>query len=88
MFPCKFALSTRSTAELAARRAIRSIEGKDIEDVSEYLDPNSEKYARMVEWIRRELGATTLKYQTIDDMIQAIGLPREKLCLHCWLGKG
>ena len=87
MFPCKFALSTRSTAELAARRAIRSIEGKDIENVSDYLDPNSEKYARMVEWIRKELGATTLKYQTIDDMIQAIGLPREKLCLHCWLGK-
>ena len=87
MFPCKFALSTRSTAELAARRAIRSIEGKDIENVSDYLDPNSEKYARMVEWIRKELGATTLKYQTIDDMIQAIGLPRQKLCLHCWLGK-
>ena len=87
MFPCKFALSTRSTSELAARRAIRGIEGKDIEDVSAYLDPTSEKYARMVEWIRRELGATTLVYQTIEDMIQAIGLPREKLCLHCWIGE-
>jgi amidophosphoribosyltransferase len=87
MFPCKFALSTRSTSELAARRAIRSIEGRDMEDVSEYLDTESEKYARMVEWIRRELGATTLKYQTLDDMIQAIGLPREKLCLHCWSGE-
>jgi amidophosphoribosyltransferase len=87
MFPCKFALSTRSTSELAARRAIRSIEGRDIEDVSEYLDPKSEKYARMVEWVRRELGATTLKYQTLKDMIQAIGLPRERLCLHCWSGE-
>ena len=87
MFPCKFALSTRSTSELAARRAIRSIEGKDIEKISEYLDPHSEKYVRMVEWVRRELGATTLKYQTIEDMIQAIGLPREKLCLHCWVGE-
>jgi amidophosphoribosyltransferase len=87
MFPCKFALSTRSTSELAARRAIRSIEGKDIEDVSEYLDPHSAKYERMVEWIRRELGATTLKYQTIENMIKAIGLPREKLCLHCWVGE-
>ena len=63
----------------AARRAIRGIEGKDIEDVSEYLDPLSPKYERMVEWIRRELGATTLKYQAIEDMIQAIGLDREKL---------
>jgi len=87
MFPCKFALSTRSTSELAARRAIRSIEGKDIEDVSEYLDPHAEKYSKMVEWIQRELGATTLKYQTIEDMVNAIGLPREKLCLHCWVGE-
>jgi amidophosphoribosyltransferase len=87
MFPCKFALSTRSTSELAARRAIRSIEGKDIEDVSEYLDSHAEKYGKMVEWIQRELGATTLRYQTIEDMIKAIGLPREKLCLHCWVGE-
>jgi amidophosphoribosyltransferase len=87
MFPCKFALSTRSISELAARRAIRSIEGKDIEDVSEYLDPRSAKYERMVDWIRREIGLTTLRYQTIEDMIQAIGLPREKLCLHCWMGE-
>lgn len=86
MFPCKFALSTRSTSELAARRAIRSIEGKDIDDVSEYLSPQSPKYEKMVDWIRREIGSTTLQYQTIENMIQAIGLPREKLCLHCWMG--
>jgi amidophosphoribosyltransferase len=87
MFPCKFALSTRSTSELAARRAIRSIEGKDIDDVSEYLAPQSPKYEKMVDWIRREIGSTTLRYQTIENMIQAIGLPREKLCLHCWVGE-
>ncbi|MBP1715108.1 MAG: amidophosphoribosyltransferase [Deltaproteobacteria bacterium] len=87
MFPCKFALSTRSTSELAARRAIRSIEGRDIDDVSEYLAPPSPKYEKMVDWIRREIGSTTLQYQTIENMIQAIGLPREKLCLHCWIGE-
>ena len=87
MFPCKFALSTRSTSELAARRAIRSIEGKDIDNVSEYLDPKSPKYEKMVDWIRREIGSTTLQYQTLEDMIQAIGLPREKLCVHCWMGE-
>ena len=86
MFPCKFALSTRSTSELAARRAIRSIEGKDIDEVSEYLAPQSPKYEKMVDWIRREIGSTTLQYQTIENMIQAIGLPREKLCLQCWSG--
>ena len=87
MFPCKFALSTRSTSELAARRAIRSIEGSDIDDVSEYVDPQSSKYEKMIDWIRREIGSTTLQYQTKENMIQAIGLPREKLCLHCWIGE-
>jgi amidophosphoribosyltransferase len=40
----------------------------------------------MVEWIGRELGVTTLKYQKIEDMVEAIGLPKEKLCLYCWIG--
>jgi len=86
MFPCRFALSTRSIEELAARRAIHTLEGKHIEDVREYIDCYSKKYQRMVELIRKELGATTLKYQRIEDMVEAIGLPREKLCLYCWIG--
>ncbi len=85
MFPCRFNLSTRSIHELAARRAIRNLEGRDIEDASEYIDHNSQKYKKMVEWIRKDLGATTLKYQTVDDMVGAIGLPRESLCLYCWI---
>ncbi len=87
MFPCKFCLSTRSVDELAARKAIRALEGKDIEDVSEYLDPDSEKYKRMVQYIEKDLDVTTLRYQRIDDMVEAIGLPREKLCLYCWNGQ-
>ncbi|MDD5775704.1 MAG: hypothetical protein PHS64_07180, partial [Candidatus Omnitrophica bacterium] len=87
LFPCRFNFSTRSTQELAARRAIRSLEGKDIDDVGEYIDENSAKHRAMVEWIRKETGATTLRYQKIEDMIGAIGLPREKLCLYCWTGK-
>jgi len=87
MFPCRFNLSTRSTRELAARNAIRSLEGRYIEDVSEYIDTNSEKYKKMVEWITKDLGATTLRYQTIDDMVKAIGRPKDKLCLYCWTGE-
>jgi len=87
MFPCRFNLSTRSIHELAARRAIRSLEGEDLEDVKEYIDNNSEKYRKMVEWIAKDLGVTTLRYQTVDDMVEAIGLPREKLCLYCWTGQ-
>jgi len=87
MFPCKFNLSTRTIQELAARRAIRKLEGKDLVDVSEYTDHESEKYKKMVDTIARELEVTTLRYQTIDDMVDAIGLPKEKLCLYCWNGR-
>jgi amidophosphoribosyltransferase len=87
MFPCKFNASTRSIHELASRKAIRSIEGHDREDVSEYIDHASPKYRKMVDWIARDLEVTSLKYQTIDDMIKAIGLPRERLCLYCWTGE-
>ena len=87
MFPCRFNLSTRSISELAARKAIRDIEGHDLEDVSEYLDCKSEKYKKMVKWIAGDLGVTTLRYQTVDDMVKAIGRPKEKLCLYCWTGK-
>jgi amidophosphoribosyltransferase len=87
MFPCRFNLSTRSIKELAARKAIRDIEGHDLKDVSEYLDHKSEKYKQMVKWIAGDLGVTTLRYQIVDDMVKAIGRPKEKLCLYCWTGK-
>ena len=86
MFPCRFALSTRTIEELAARKAIQALEGKNIEGVREYVDHRSQKYQRMVEWIGKELGVTTLRYQKIDDMVEAIGLPEDKLCLYCWTG--
>jgi len=88
LFPCIYNLSTRSLDELVARRAIRAIEGKDTEDISEYLNPTSEKYKKMVEWIANDIGASSLKYQLLDDMVKAIGLPKENLCLYCWIGKG
>lgn len=87
MFPCKFNFSTRNIDELAARRAIRAIEGKDISDVSEYTDHTSPKYKKMVDLIAKDLEVTTLRYQTVDDMVASIGLEREKLCLYCWTGE-
>jgi amidophosphoribosyltransferase len=87
MFPCRFNLSTRSIHELVARRAIQNLEGRDIEDVSEYIDYTTEKYRRMEEWITKDLEVTTLRYQTVGDMVSAIGLPRERVCLYCWTGK-
>ena len=87
MHPCIYSSSTRTTSELACRKAIRAIEGKDLEDISEYLDTMSAKHAKMIDWIRRDLNVTSLRYMTIEDMIAAIGLPADQLCLHCWLGK-
>lgn len=87
MFPCRFCLSTRTTQELVARRAIKALEGRDIEDVSAYLNADSEPYKKMVEWIARDLEVTTLRYLRIEDMVSAVGLPAEKLCLYCWNGQ-
>jgi amidophosphoribosyltransferase len=87
MFPCKFNYSTRSIHELAARRAIKAIEGKDIRNVKGYLEEGSLKHKKMVSWICKDTGATTLKFQKLSDMIKAIGLPKDKLCLYCWTGR-
>ena len=92
IYGCNFLNFSRSKSEneLAGQRAIRAIEGIDEmqaiprEILAQYEDENSEKYAKMVEWIRVSLKLTTLRYQKISDMIAAIGLPKEKLCLGCW----
>jgi amidophosphoribosyltransferase len=87
MFPCRYNLSTRTFRELAARRAIHDIEGRDLEDVSEYVDPDSKEHKQMVAWIQKDLRVTSLMYQRLDDMVEAIGIPKSKLCLYCWNGK-
>ena len=87
MFPCKFALSTRSIQELAARRAIHALEGSDLANLDPYLDPESEPYRKMVDWIAQDLGVDSLRYQTLEDMVAAIGLPKSQLCVYCWTGE-
>jgi len=87
MFPCKFNYSTRSIHELAARRAIKAIEGKDLGDVSAYLDEGSQKHKKMVEWITKELRVASLKYLKLDDMVKAIGLSKDDVCQYCWNGR-
>ena len=86
MFPCKFNYSTRSISELATRKAIKALEKKDSEDISKYLDGAGPAYKKMVSWIAKDLNVTSLKYQSLADMINAIGLPKEDLCLYCWTG--
>ncbi|MGN0866918.1 MAG: amidophosphoribosyltransferase [Oligosphaeraceae bacterium] len=80
---------SRGPLELIARRAVHALEaGKEDEArLEEYTDASTEKYRRMVEWIRQEMGFTTLKYQTLEDTLKAIGLPPEGLCTYCWNGR-
>lgn len=87
-YPCEFLNFSRSkkTLELATRTAIRQLEGTENVDLQKYSDPESEEYKNMVERIRLNLGLTTLKYQKLSDLVEAIGLPKEKLCTHCWDG--
>jgi len=87
MFPCRYAPSTRSATELVTNRAIRALEGKKPAYLDPYLDETSPQHRDMVEWIRRDINATSLKYLPIHQMISAIGLPEEQLCLYCWRGR-
>ena len=86
---CKFLNFSRSRSELdlAGRKAIAESGNDAAEHLAEYADPTTDRYAAMVEKIRERLGLTSLKYQTLDDMVEAIGLPREKLCTYCWSGE-
>ena len=72
--------------DLAARRAIRELEGENVADLSEYSRPETEKFQAMEDRIRKRLNLTTLKYQRLDDLVEAIGLPKERLCTYCWDG--
>lgn len=89
LYPCIFLnfSQSRSIYELAGRKAIRQLGGED-KDIAEYSDPDSEKYKKMVDCITNNLGLDSLLYQRLDDLVEAIGLPREKLCMHCWDGSG
>jgi amidophosphoribosyltransferase len=64
--------------------------GESIEDnsIAEYANAGSEKKHGMIERIRQQLKLTSLKYQKMEDLIEAIGLPKDKLCTHCWDGTG
>ena len=86
---CKFLNFSRSRSELdlAGRKAITELENTADPDLDEYMDESSDKYNAMVNRIGQKMGLTTLRYQKLDDMINAIGLPAEKLCTYCWNGK-
>jgi len=90
LYACPYLNFSRSKSELdlIARRAIRELEGHDGEPPAVYLDQDSEAYARMVAKIGEMLGVTSMRYMRMDDMAEAIGLPADQLCTHCWNREG
>ena len=91
MYGCKYLNFSRSNSELdlITRRIIRDREGDNVSEelLADYANPDSLNYAEMVEEIRRRLNFTTLKFHRLDDLIESIGLPKEKLCTYCWNGQ-
>ena len=91
LFGCKYLNFSRSSSEmdLIARRVIEKLEGGPVTDevLKEYADPETGRYENMLEEIRKELNFTSLRYNRLDDLIEATGLPREKLCTYCWDGR-
>ena len=90
MFGCKYLNFSRSSSELdlITRRVIQKLEGDNVSEevLKEYADPDSERYKTMCEEIRRRSNFTSLRYHRLDDMIEAIGLDKCKLCTYCWDG--
>ena len=88
-YPCEFLnfSRSRSSLDLATHKAVHQLEGGNgTVDMKDYSDSNHPKFHAMVEHIRKDLGLTTLKFQKLEDLVEAIGLPKEKLCTHCWDG--
>lgn len=92
VYGCKYLNFSRSSSEmdLITRRVIARLEGSETvsdEVLQQYTDPESPKYDEMIEEIRKELNFTTLRYNRLDDMLDAVGIPKENLCTYCWNGK-
>lgn len=91
LFGCKYLNFSRTSSEmeLITRRVIKKLEGKGPDEATlrEYADPDSEKYQKMVDEIGKELHFTSLRYNRLDDLIEAVGIGEDKLCTYCWSGK-
>jgi amidophosphoribosyltransferase len=88
IFPCKFLnfASKNSDLDLITRRIISEFEGQHDKNLDKYKTTNSPEYNQLVEKIRSNFNLNTIKFGTIEDLIEAIGLPKEQICTHCFDG--
>ena len=78
--------SSKSDMELITRRIIKDFEGDDKKNLEKYAQTDSPEYKRMVDEIAKRLGLTSLKFAKLEDLVEAIGMPKCKLCTHCFDG--
>ena len=88
IYACKYLnfTASKSDLELITRRIIKQFEGDPDKDLEEYARTDSEKYRKMVDEIRRQLHLTTLRFNSIEQIVKSIGLPKCKICTHCFDG--
>ena len=91
LYGCKFLNFSRSNSEneLIARATILELEGEEgLNHLDEYMDGSTERGKQMRQAICEKLHFASLEYQTLDGILEAIGLPKDKVCTYCWNGKG
>lgn len=88
VYSCPFIgfTSSKSDLELITRRIIKNFEGRHDVKLKEYATTGSPCYCRMVSEIARQLGLTTLSFAKLETLVESIGLPKERLCTHCFDG--
>lgn len=89
LYGCKYLNFSRSKSDLdlITRRIIREWEGdNDVNVLGEYADPNSDRYAAMLEEIRKRQNFTSLRYHRLDDLIKSIGIDACQVCTYCFNG--
>ena len=88
LYGCEFLnfSASKTQMELITRRVIKELEGDDRKNLHLYMDSTTKEYAKMVEVIRKHIGVDTLKFNTLDIIVEAVGLPKCELCTHCFDG--
>lgn len=88
IYGCPFVgfTASKSDLELITRRIIKELEGDENKNLEKYATAGSAEYCRMVDVIRERFGLTSLKFNTVDNLVKAIGLPKCKICTHCFDG--
>ena len=91
MYSCKYLNFSRgnSDMDLLARRTIQELEGDEGQQhLEEYADGTTQRGQCMLKTICEKFGFTSLGYQSLEGLLEAIGLDRDKVCTYCWNGKG